>query len=93
MPAEAASRRQVALLPNLRAHRLAALRGVRAHVLDVRSARQNGCGLAGRTFLNIPSNGCCPSYHVPVLAIEVKYSTVPFKNTDRSFIDIPCLAV
>ena len=32
MPAEAASRRQVALLPNLRAHRFAALRGVRAHV-------------------------------------------------------------
>ena len=63
MPAEAASRRQVALLPNLRAHRLAALRGVRAHVLRVRSARQNGYGLsfdsaqdrAGRTFLNIPS--------------------------------------
>jgi len=36
----AASRRQVALLPNLRAHRLAALRGVRAHVLRVHSARQ-----------------------------------------------------
>ncbi len=35
-----------ALLPNLRAHRLAALRGVRAHVLRVRSARQKGCGLA-----------------------------------------------
>jgi len=34
MPAEAASRRQVALLPNLRAHRLAALRGVRAHVQE-----------------------------------------------------------
>ncbi len=52
MPAEAASRRQVALLPNLRAHRLAALRGVRAHVLRVRSARQNGCGLArGRARL------------------------------------------
>jgi len=33
MPAEAASRRQVALLPNLLAHSLAALRGVRAHVL------------------------------------------------------------
>ncbi len=30
----------VALLPDLRAHRLAALRGVRAHVLGVRSARQ-----------------------------------------------------
>ncbi len=29
---------------DLRAHRLAALRGVRAHVLHVRSARQNGCG-------------------------------------------------
>jgi hypothetical protein len=36
----------------------------RAHVLHVRSARQNGCGLAGRTFLreasgqalNIPSS-------------------------------------
>ncbi len=40
----------VALLPDLRAHRLAALRGVRAHVLGVRSARQNGCGLAGRTL-------------------------------------------
>ncbi len=43
------------LLPDLRAHRLAALRGVRAHVLRVRSARPKGCGLAGRTFLNIPS--------------------------------------
>ncbi len=42
-------------LPDLRAHRLAALRGVRAHVLRVRSAHQNGCGLAGRTFLNFPS--------------------------------------
>ncbi len=30
----------VALLPDLRAHRLAALRGVRAHVLRVRFARQ-----------------------------------------------------
>jgi hypothetical protein len=40
MPAEAASRRQVAMLPNLRAHRLAALRGVRAHVFHVHSARQ-----------------------------------------------------
>ena len=61
----------LALLPDLRAHRLAALRGVRAHVQSVRSARQNGCGLArgkgrlgalgiGRvtkwTFLNIPFN-------------------------------------
>jgi hypothetical protein len=46
----------LAILPNLRAHRLAALRGVRAHVFHVRSARQNGCGLAGRTFLNIPSS-------------------------------------
>ncbi len=36
----------LALLPNLRAYRLAALRGVRAHVLRVRSARQKGCGLA-----------------------------------------------
>ena len=36
----------LALLSNLRAHRLAALRGVRAHVLRVRSARQKGCGLA-----------------------------------------------
>ncbi len=36
----------VALLPNLRAHRLAALHGVRPHVLGVRSARQQGCGLA-----------------------------------------------
>ncbi len=59
----------LAMLPDLRAHRLAALRGVRAHILDVRSARQTGCGLArgkgrlgalgfGRvtklTFLNIP---------------------------------------
>jgi len=26
----------------------------RAHVLKVRSARQKGCGLAGRTFLTIP---------------------------------------
>jgi len=26
----------------------------RAHVQGVRSARQKGCGLAGRTFLNIP---------------------------------------
>ncbi len=52
MPAEAASRRQVALLPNLRAHRLAALRGVRAHVQSVRSVRQKGCGLArGRARL------------------------------------------
>ncbi len=52
MPAIAASRRQVALLPNLRAHRLAALCGVRAHVLRVRSARQKGCGLArGRARL------------------------------------------
>jgi len=42
----------LALLPDLRAHRLAALRGVRAHVLRVRSARQKGCGLAGWTFLN-----------------------------------------
>ncbi len=33
-------------LPDLRAHRLAALRGVRAHVLGVRSARPNGWGLA-----------------------------------------------
>ena len=40
----------LALLPNLRAHRLAALRGVRAHVLRVRSARQKGCGLAGGPF-------------------------------------------
>ena len=56
---------------DLRAHRRAALRGVRAHVRSVRSARHNGCGLpfdsaqgrAGRTlrqnsgqaFLNIPS--------------------------------------
>jgi hypothetical protein len=40
MPVEAASRRQVALFPNLRAHRLAALCGVRAHVQKVRSARQ-----------------------------------------------------
>jgi len=37
----------LASLPDLRAHRLAALRGVRAHVLGVRSARQKGCGLAG----------------------------------------------
>jgi len=37
----------VAILPDLRAHRLAALRGVRAHVQSVRSVRQNGCGLAG----------------------------------------------
>ncbi len=36
----------LALLPDLRAHRLAALRGIRAHVQSVRSARQNGCGLA-----------------------------------------------
>ncbi len=36
----------LALLPDLRAHRLAALRGVRAHVHIVRSARQKGCGLA-----------------------------------------------
>ncbi len=36
----------LAMLPDLRAHRLAALRGVRAHVLGVRSPRQNGCGLA-----------------------------------------------
>ena len=27
---------------------------IRAHVLRVRSARKNGCGLAGRTFLNDP---------------------------------------
>ena len=36
----------LALLQDLRAHRLAALRGVRAHVQRVRSARQTGCGLA-----------------------------------------------
>ena len=33
-------------LPDLRAHRLAALRGVRAHILRVRSERQNISGLA-----------------------------------------------
>ncbi len=54
----------LALLPNLRAHRLAALRGVRAHVLGVRSPRQaysaevatkagSTCGLAERAFFNI----------------------------------------
>ncbi len=36
----------LAIMPDLRAHRLAALRGVRAHVPGVRSARQKGCGLA-----------------------------------------------
>ncbi len=36
----------LAMLPDLRAHRLAALHGVRPHVLGVRSARQNGSGLA-----------------------------------------------
>ncbi len=36
----------LASLPDLRAHRLAALRGVRAHVLGVRSARLKGFGLA-----------------------------------------------
>ncbi len=42
----------LALLPNLRAHRLAALRGVRAHVLRVCSARQKSCSLAcGRARL------------------------------------------
>jgi len=53
----------LALLPDLRAHSLAALRGVRAYGLRVRSARQKGFGLsfgmaqdrAGRTFLNIPA--------------------------------------
>jgi len=35
-----------ALSPDLRAHKLAALRGVRAHELEVRSARQTGCGHA-----------------------------------------------
>ena len=44
------------LLPDLRAYRLAALRGVRAQVRPVRSARQKGCGLAGRTVFNIPSS-------------------------------------
>ncbi len=37
----------LAILPDLRAHRLAALRGIRAHVLGVRFPRQKGCGLAG----------------------------------------------
>ncbi len=44
---EGAASGVLALLPDLRAHRLAALRGVRAHVLQVRSARQKGCGLSG----------------------------------------------
>ncbi len=59
----------LAILPDLRAHKLVALRDVRAHVLGVRSARQAGCGLARgkgrlgalgfgrvtkRTFLTIP---------------------------------------
>ncbi len=43
---EGAASGVLALLPDLRAHRLAALRGVRAHVHSVCSARQKGCGLA-----------------------------------------------
>ncbi len=43
---EGAASGVLALAPDLRAHRLAALRGVRAQVLRVRSARQKGCGLA-----------------------------------------------
>jgi len=66
MPAEAASRRQVAIFPDLR-----------AHVLKVRSARQNGCGFAGRTFLNIPSNLMMSAHLDHVLAMGVKYSTGP----------------
>ncbi len=72
----------LALLPNLRAHRLAALRGVRAHVLRVRSARQNGCGLAGRTFLNIPPPTDDVRLIEDLFAIRVKYPTVPFTMTD-----------
>jgi len=64
-PVEGAASGVLASLPDLRAHRHAALRGVRAHVLGVRSARQTGCGLVGRTlrkdsghaFLTIPV-GC-----------------------------------
>ncbi len=36
----------LASMSDLRAHRLAALRGVRAYVLGVRSARHTGYGLA-----------------------------------------------
>ncbi len=43
---EGAASSVLAIVPDLRAHRIAALRGVRAHVLGVRSARQKGCGLA-----------------------------------------------
>ncbi len=73
----------------LRAHRLAALRGVRAHVRSVRSARQNGCGLPSaqgrldgpfgkdRFFSNIPYR-CEPDrvygMYVPG---DVNCSTVP----------------
>ena len=37
--AGAVFRRQVVILPDLRVHRLAALRSIRAHVLKVRSVR------------------------------------------------------
>ena len=47
----------------------------RAHVLWVRSARQKGCGLAGRTFLNIPSHWRYGAHLERVLAIDVNYST------------------
>jgi len=62
MPAEAASRRQVALLPNLRAHRLAALRGVRAPYYEYAPRVKRAAALLdgpfgktqGMLFLNIP---------------------------------------
>ncbi len=75
----------------LRAHRLAALRGVRAHVRSVRSARQNGCGLPsaqGRLdepfgkdrILNIPSH-CEPDRVYGIYSpCEVNYSTSPIVN-------------
>ena len=37
--------RRARRVADIRAHRRAALRGVRAHVRSVRSARQKGCGL------------------------------------------------
>ncbi len=49
----------------------------RAHVLRVRSARQKGCGLAGRTFLTIPV-GCWYRLYIKHLrTMGEKYSTGP----------------
>ncbi|MCA9500539.1 MAG: hypothetical protein KC588_15205, partial [Nitrospira sp.] len=50
------------------------------HVLSVRSARKNGCGLAGRTFLNRPG-ALMSNLILGKFALEnFYYSTLPASN-------------